>query len=75
MLHVFWIIIILSADEDSLSFSCHFRRGSLSNQESPVYEIVKLSGFQYWNRDKCKYEIVKLFSIGTYEIVKLSSFQ
>ncbi|KAK3100643.1 hypothetical protein FSP39_022964 [Pinctada imbricata] len=40
-------------DEDQLSFSCHFLRGSLcSSQDSPVYEIVKFSGFQHWSRDK-----------------------
>nr|XP_022324520.1 circadian locomoter output cycles protein kaput-like isoform X1 [Crassostrea virginica] len=48
---------MLSAEErakekDQLFCTCHFRRGSITPSSSPLYEVVSLSGFQHWSRDK-----------------------
>ncbi|XP_061188933.1 circadian locomoter output cycles protein kaput-like [Saccostrea echinata] len=39
-------------EKDQLCYSCHFRRESLPPSNSPLYEVVSLSGFQHWSRDK-----------------------
>ncbi|XP_048756709.1 circadian locomoter output cycles protein kaput-like isoform X1 [Ostrea edulis] len=39
-------------EKDHLSFTCHFKRGSISALSSLQYEVVSLSGFQHWSRDK-----------------------
>ncbi|XP_062566627.1 circadian locomoter output cycles protein kaput-like [Saccostrea cucullata] len=39
-------------EKDQLCYSCHFRRESLPPSTSPLYEVVSLSGFQHWSRDK-----------------------
>uniref|UniRef100_K1Q3K0 Circadian locomoter output cycles protein kaput n=1 Tax=Magallana gigas TaxID=29159 RepID=K1Q3K0_MAGGI len=39
-------------EKDQLCCTCHFRRGAISPSSSPLYEVVSLSGFQHWSRDK-----------------------
>lgn len=36
-------------NDNQVSFSCHFKRGSLGPDKSPVYETVKFTGFKHWN--------------------------
>lgn len=39
-------------EKDQLCCTCHFRRGAISPSSSPLFEVVSLSGFQHWSRDK-----------------------
>ncbi|CAG2250541.1 CLOCK [Mytilus edulis] len=36
-------------NDNQVSFSCHFKRGSLGPDKPPVYETVKFTGFKHWN--------------------------
>lgn len=36
-------------NDNQVVFNCHFKRGSLDQEKSPVYESVKFTGFKHWN--------------------------
>lgn len=36
-------------NDNQVTFSCHFKRGSLGPDKPPVYETVKFTGFKHWN--------------------------
>lgn len=36
-------------NENQLTFSCHFKRGSMGQEKSQEYEAVKFTGFKHWN--------------------------
>lgn len=48
-------LCMCSADENQLMFTCHWRCGTASASESPVYELVEIQGtFRKLDTDGCK---------------------
>lgn len=46
---------VLFAEENQLSFTCHFKCGAMMPNDPPVYEMVECTGyFRKWNNSNCK---------------------
>ena len=49
------------SDENQLTFTCHWRCGTVAVSEEPVYELVEIQGtFRKLDTDDCKFLIIFL---------------